>query len=179
MIKLLVLNLLDSKPMSVYDIKSVLEELDAVSWANILIGSIQNAINSLFKLGAIEIESVKNVGKRKKTIYKITEYGYVIREEETKKALESEKINFPYDFYVGLSSLDIFQNTEKINILKNRREKLVLVKESINSGITIKEKYTNIGKIQYLVVENMMNTLDAQIELIDKIINYLKVKNEN
>ncbi|GEM_PF-4153610 len=161
--------------MSVYDIKSVLEQFDTIRWANILIGSIQNAVNSLFKLGAIEIESVQSVGKRKKTIYKIIEYGYEIREQETKRALESEEINFCYDFFIGLSSLNIFQDKEKRNMLTNRKEKLIQVKESIKEGISIKEQHTDLEKVQYLVIENMINTIDAQIKLIEELIKNLEV----
>ncbi|MEW9124148.1 MAG: helix-turn-helix transcriptional regulator [Thermotaleaceae bacterium] len=175
MIKLLILNLLDIQPMSVYDIKSALEQFDAVRWANILIGSIQNAVNSLFKSGAIEIESVQSVGKRKKTIYRITEYGYEIREKETKKSLESGEISFSYDFFIGLSSLSIFHDKEKRNMLIKRKDKLIQVKESIEKGVSIKEKHTDLENVQYLVIENMISTVDIQIKLIDEIIKNLEV----
>lgn len=73
--------------MSVYDIKSNIEKYDAMRWANILVGSIQNAVNSLYKTGEIEIDTVQYIGKRKKTIYKITEYGMQIRKKKLKKRL--------------------------------------------------------------------------------------------
>ncbi len=179
MIKLLVLNLLEIKEMSVYDIKSSLKEFDAMRWANILIGSIQNAVNSLYKQGHIDIESIQSVGKRKKTIYKITETGKLKREEWIKEAIESEKIQFSYDFFIALSGINSFNIMDKINMLNNRKEKLLEAKLSIKEGIETKEEHTDLDKIQYLVVENMKDTIDIQLNLVEEIIKYLEEDNEN
>ena len=49
MIRLLVLWLLDNEPMSGYDIKQMLQTMDAKRWGGVLIGSIYYALKKLEK----------------------------------------------------------------------------------------------------------------------------------
>ncbi|HHX67842.1 MAG: PadR family transcriptional regulator [Miniphocaeibacter sp.] len=179
MIKLLILNLLEIQPMSVYDIKSNIEKYDAMRWANILVGSIQNAVNSLYKTGEIEIDTVQYIGKRKKTIYKITEYGMQIRKKETQEAIELEDIQFSYNFFIGMSGAKTFNADQKRNMLNVRREKLIKSKISLIESIGIKKNHTTLDKVQSLVIDNMLNTIDGQILLVDKLIKNLGDNNEN
>lgn len=171
MIKLLVLNLLDIKPMSVYDIKSTLNNLQAISWANILIGSIQNAVNTLHKSGAIEIECIENVGKRKKTIYRITDLGVILRERETINAIENIQPNLPYNFFIGLSGISSIGIEQRKKVLLHGKNKLLQEKEKLRHGIQVKEGVIELDKTQKLVIDYTICMLDEQMKLIDDLIN--------
>lgn len=170
MIQLLILNLLSTRNMSVYDIKSELKKVDALRWANILIGSIQHAVLTLEKKGAVEIINIETTGKRSKTIYKITEIGEHLMKEKAIESLTKIELGFPYNFYIGLSNLNTLNRHHVLEILNVRKNNLLLEKNAIMNGISLKRNITTLDKTQESVIQNMMELLSSQLILLDKII---------
>lgn len=58
MTRVLVLGLLDVKPMSGYDIQQLLRISDAERWGGVLIGSIYHALKKMEKEGLVVVESL-------------------------------------------------------------------------------------------------------------------------
>lgn len=171
MVKLVVLNCLDIQPMSTYDIKVFLEKVDAMRWAGILIGSIQNAVNTLEKDGCIQVSSIENTGKRKKVVYCLTSKGSVLQKELVRKALSLADLQFSSIFFTGLSNLSKFEKVEAIELLKQRKEVLSMEHESILDGKRKKQQVVGcIAPIEELVFKNMLDTISLQIKLIQDII---------
>lgn len=178
-IKLLVLNLLYIEPMSVYDIKSTLNNLDAMRWSNVLIGSIQNAVNTLHKSGAIEIEYIESVGKRKKTIYRITDLGVILRKKETINAIENIQPNLPYNFFIGLSGISSIESEQRNKTLSTGKNKLLQEKDKFMYGIQVKEGLIELDETQKLVIDYTICMLDEQMKLIDDLISLGGKQDEN
>lgn len=179
MIKLMILNCLELKQMSVYDIKLLIKQMDAGRWGNVLVGSIQNAILTLEKNNNVKIFKVEKNGKRKKTIYQITETGKKLQRELTIKALSSSDVQYSSTFFLGLSVTKGLSNDEKIELLERRLEKLNLERENVKKGIKIKEQYATISEIQKLSIECMISTIELQLNLTNQIIRIWRNKNEN
>lgn len=174
LVKLVVLNCLDIQPMSTYDIKVFLEKIDAMRWSGILIGSIQNAMNTLERDGCIQVSSVENTGKRRKVIYCLTERGSALQKDLVVKSLSSSDLQFSSVFFTGLSNLSKFDKEEILELLEKRKESLSIEYESILEGKRKKQQAVdNIAPIEELVFQNMLDTISLQIKLTKDIIHEL------
>ena len=74
-IRLLVLWLLDNEPMSGYDIKQMLQTMDAKRWGGVLIGSIYYALKKLEKNEYICVTDMEQAQYRPRVTYSITQKG--------------------------------------------------------------------------------------------------------
>lgn len=73
--KLVILGLLQEKPLYGYEIKQIIEE-HMGDWTNIAFGSIYFALNKLEKAGFIEKTAVEQDGNRpSRSVYQITDHG--------------------------------------------------------------------------------------------------------
>ena len=86
-IRLLVLWLLDNESMSGYDIKQMLQTMDAKRWGGVLIGSIYYALKKLEKNGYICVTDMEQAQYRPRVTYSITQKG--------KKYLRTLKLTTP------------------------------------------------------------------------------------
>ena len=75
MIRLLVLWLLDNESMSGYDIKQMLQTMDAKRWGGVLIGSIYYSLKKLEKNGYICVTDMEQAQYRPRVTYSITQKG--------------------------------------------------------------------------------------------------------
>ena len=64
MTQLIVLGMIQMKPMSGYDIQVSLQELNAEMWSGVQVGSIYHALKRLEKDGYIKIDSISKTGFR-------------------------------------------------------------------------------------------------------------------
>lgn len=175
MIKLLVLAILNVKPMSGYDIKSLLEISDTQRWAGVLPGSIYNALRKLERDGYIEIESLEANGNRQKAIYKITESGRKHQIELAKECLTANKIHYPTQLYTGISFVDQLPLQEAMDDLQQNKEQLEKEYDMLSKGMDSKKKSmgNHIPELTQIIFEHMFETVRSQIELIDKTLTIL------
>ncbi|EMP57564.1 PadR family transcriptional regulator [Streptococcus mutans] len=180
MIKLLVLAILNVKPMSGYDIKLLLEISDTQRWAGVLPGSIYNALRKLEKDSYIEIESIEASGNRQKAIYKITDSGKKYQTELVKECLTANKIHYPTQLYTGISFADQLPTQEAIDDLQKNKEQLEIEYDILSKGMDSKKKSMSnrIPELTQIIFEHMFETVKSQIELIDKTLTILNRQKE-
>lgn len=178
MIKLLVLSMLSIKPMSGYDIKSMLEVSDTQRWAGALPGSIYNALQKLEKDSYIEIDSVETNGNRQKANYKITNIGKEYQKELVTECLDNSKMNYPTDLYTGISFADQLPTQEAITHLEKNKEALMLEYNILEKGLIAKRDamHDHLPELTQIIFENMFEDVNSQIKLVDKAIAILDKK---
>ncbi|WP_234447845.1 PadR family transcriptional regulator [Viridibacillus soli] len=175
MTQLLVLGMLDIRPMSGYDIQMMLQENDVERWSGVLVGSIYHALKKLEKDNYIEIERIEQTGFRQKAIYKITEKGKSYFQELIFKAIQSSSVPYPTALYSGLSFIDKLPTEQSREALEQQLEKLTKELKALESGIDIKKKYLDgeLPSMVHLVSDNMINIVRQQITLIENILELL------
>ncbi|MGE7919059.1 PadR family transcriptional regulator [Viridibacillus sp. NPDC093762] len=175
MTQLLVLGMLDIRPMSGYDIQMMLQENDVERWSGVLVGSIYHALKKLEKDKYIEIERIEQTGHRQKAIYKITEKGQSYLQELIIKAIQTSSIPYPTALYSGLSFIDKLPDEQSRKALEQQLYKLTTELDSLEIGLEVKKKYLDgelPSRIQ-LVSNNMIKIVKQQITLIEDILKLL------
>ncbi|MCK0469846.1 PadR family transcriptional regulator [Halalkalibacter sp. APA_J-10(15)] len=176
MTKLLVLAMLSIKPMSGYEIKSMLELNDAQRWAGVLPGSIYNALKKLEKDRYIEIESLENNGHRQKAIYKITAFGEDYQKQLALDCLGNAKVNYPTDLYSGISFAHQLPKEKTIEQLKKNKDQLYLELQAVKTGFEAKERALqgDIPQLTIIVFEHMFEMIESQIKVIDRALEIIE-----
>jgi DNA-binding PadR family transcriptional regulator len=172
MTKLLVLAMLDLKPMSGYDIKSMLQLNDAQRWGGVLIGSIYNALKKLEKDGFIEVDSIESTGHRQKAIYRITEKGKAYERQLTIDALEESSVVYPTKLYSGVSFAFKLKKGEAIEALEKQKKILDDEYNALSIGFEAKKSAMQgeIPSLTMLVFENMFEIVRLQQSFVNKAI---------
>lgn len=172
MTQLLVLGMLDIRPMSGYDIQMMLQENDVERWSGVLVGSIYHALKKLEKDKYIEIERMEQTGLRQKAIYKITDKGQSYLQDLIFKAIKTSSIPYPTALYSGLSFIDKLPTEKSREALEQQLQKLVNELESLEIGLEVKEKYLDgeLPAMIQLVSNNMIKIVKQQITLVEDIL---------
>lgn len=151
MIKLLVLELLNRRPMSGYEMKQILENTDAKRWSGVLPGSIYNAIKKLEKEGYIIISSIEMTGNRQRSEFKITQKGKDYQQSLIKDALSSPVL-YNGDLYSGIGFAYQLDHQSAISILQNNisalnKEKKKLLLERNRKKLRLTASYLNYPQL--------------------------------
>lgn len=178
MTRVLVLGLLDVKPMSGYDIQQLLRISDAERWGGVLIGSIYHALKKMEKEGLVVVESIEQTGHRQKAIYKITATGSEHLAQLVGDALENSSVNYPSTLYSGLSFIEKV-SPEKALVALNR-QLLALQKEydALESGFRLKDiaMHQNIPPMTKLIFDNMYAIVNQQRTFVENAIKLLEMQ---
>lgn len=180
MIKLLVLELLNRRPMSGYEMKQILENTDAKRWSGVLPGSIYNAIKKLEKEGYIIISSIEMTGNRQRSEFKITQKGKDYQQSLIKDALSSPVL-YNGDLYSGIGFAYQLDHQSAISILENNISALNKEKKEIIAGKKQKEIATNgeLSELSSIVINHMIKTIELQSQLIESVIGVIKKENNS
>ncbi|WP_342573949.1 PadR family transcriptional regulator [Solibacillus sp. FSL K6-1781] len=180
MIKLLVLELLNRRPMSGYEMKQILENTDAKRWSGVLPGSIYNAIKKLEKEGYIIISSIEMTGNRQRSEFKITQKGKDYQQSLIKDALSSPVL-YNGDLYSGIGFAYQLDHQSAISILQNNMSALNKEKKEIIAGKKQKEIATNgeLSELSSIVINHMIKTIELQSQLIESVIGVIKKENNS
>ncbi|MFD1413589.1 PadR family transcriptional regulator [Oceanobacillus jeddahense] len=179
MTRLLVLCMLDAKPMSGYDIQQALRMTDAERWGGILIGSIYHALKKLEKDGFITIDKVEQTGHRQKFTYRITEEGKEHLKELIREALTASSVQYPSSLYAGISFFEKLPAEEARQALEQQRAALENEYKSVETGWQEKNAALegNIPPMVQLVFDNMFATIRLQQDFVEKALAYLEDNN--
>lgn len=120
MLKVLILGLLNKKPMHGYKIKEEIQNDKYEIWADINVNSIYNALKTLERKELIYMQEVVQKGNQTKSIYNITEKGKKEYEIALRDCISSSKTQFPGDLYVGLSFLTDLDKNDGMEAIANR-----------------------------------------------------------
>jgi len=174
--RVLVLGLLDVKPMSGYDIQQLLRISDAERWGGVLIGSIYHALKKMEKEGLVVVESIEQTGHRQKAIYKITATGSEHLAQLVGDALENSSVNYPSTLYSGLSFIEKVSPEKALAALN--RQLLALQKEydALESGFRLKDiaMHQNIPPMTKLIFDNMYAIVNQQRTFVENAIKLLE-----
>ncbi|WP_296560844.1 PadR family transcriptional regulator [uncultured Acetobacterium sp.] len=178
MTRVLVLGLLDVKPMSGYDIQQLLRISDAERWGGVLIGSIYHALKKMEKEGLVVVESIEQTGHRQKAIYKITATGSEHLAQLVGDALENSSVNYPSTLYSGLSFIEKVSPEKALAALN--RQLLALQKEydALESGFRLKDiaMHQNIPPMTKLIFDNMYAIVNQQRTFVENAIKLLEMQ---
>ena len=180
MIKLLVLELLNRRPMSGYEMKQILENTDAKRWSGVLPGSIYNAIKKLEKEGYIIVSSIEMTGNRQRSEFKITQKGKDYQQSLIKEALSSPVL-YNGDLYSGIGFAYQLDYQSAISMLQNNASALNKERKEIIAGKKQKEIATNgeLSELSSIVINHMIKTIELQCQLIESVIDVIKRENNS
>lgn len=176
MTRLLVLGMLNMKPMSGYDIQLMLKTTNADRWGGVLIGSIYHALKKLEQENYIEIESVEQTGHRQKAVYKITGKGEAHLKELVAESLQSSSVQYPSTLYSGLSLLNIISEEQTKEALQQQLQALEEEYRALEYGQKIKKAAigNEFNPLMQLIFENMFDIVSRQRDFLKKVLQLLE-----
>ncbi len=171
--------MVNTQPMSGYDIQQMLKLTNADRWGGVLIGSIYHALKKLEQEQYIEIDSVELTGHRQKAVYKITDKGRIHLTELVAESLQSSSVQYPSTLYSGLSFLDIILPEQAKKSLK--QQLLVLEEEcrALDHGQKAKKEALGdeLNPLIHLIFDNMFSIVKQQRDFLNKVLELLEQEN--
>ncbi|WP_067840837.1 PadR family transcriptional regulator [Amphibacillus sediminis] len=176
MTKLLVLALLEIKPMSGYDIKQMLQLSDAERWAGVLIGSIYNALKKLEQDGYIKVKEIAQTGHRQKAIYHITAEGQRYCRDLIVESLQNATVSYPTTLYAGLSFADRLSVEQARTALLEQKDRLETEFTALEEGLALKKSATGnvLPPMTELVFNHMFDVIALQQKFVDQALAIIK-----
>ncbi|MBA4699070.1 MAG: PadR family transcriptional regulator [Ruminococcus sp.] len=172
MTQIFVLGLLDMRPMSGYDIQTILQESNVEQWGNVLVGSIYHALKKMEREEYIEITDIEQTGHRQKAIYQITEKGKEYLHKLIIQSLSGLPKLYPTTLYAGLSFLDKCSKAEAHQALEQQIKALEEEKAELEKGLKQKKAALgdNLTPLIKLNFDNMFANIQNQIDFAKQII---------
>lgn len=176
MTQLIVLGMIQMKPMSGYDIQVSLQELNAEMWSGVQVGSIYHALKKLEKEEYIKIDSISKTGFRQKATYRITEKGSAYLKKLIVDELTKSSAKFPTDFYSAVTFIDNVSKVEIQTVLKNQLEGLKGELNKLNEGLAEKNKVfnSNLPMITIITFRNMFEIIQLQIKYVEELLSLVE-----
>jgi DNA-binding PadR family transcriptional regulator len=112
-VRLLVLGLLQQRPMHGYELKRIAHESRIESWSGVLAGSIYHALKTLQGQRLIAAARDPKPVTRPRVVYSITASGRRELKQLVKQALDAPVRGFPTDLYGALLHIDTVSPREK------------------------------------------------------------------
>jgi DNA-binding PadR family transcriptional regulator len=136
--RLIVLGLLDLRPMSGYAIQQYLQLNQTEQWAGILPGSIYHALKKLATEGLVVLRSTEQTGNRTKAIYAISPAGVAEFHRLLREVWSTPELHFPVGLYTALNFVDALPREEVLGGLEAYITKLEAELEAWSAGETAK-----------------------------------------
>lgn len=131
---LMLLGLINQKPLNAYEIKKMLTSLNMRWWYNIADSTLYAAIKGLETKGYVSGKVEKNGNMPEKTVYSVTPAGL----RALKDNLRSAILVFDYDatgFSIAAFFMDVLEPAERVDLLQRRVEYLDRYAEGIRRQI--------------------------------------------
>ena len=176
MTRLLVLGMLDVKPMSGYDIQQALQMTDAERWGGVLIGSIYHALKKMEQEGVVEVSSMEQTGHRQKAIYAITAKGRQYLQTLLYDALKTPPPLYPSTVYSALSFCDKLPAAQCCEALRLQHAELQREYEAVERGLRAKDEAMqhNIPPMVKLIMEHMFAVIRQQQQFVEDALHLLE-----
>lgn len=164
MIEMAVLGLLKDRAMHGYELKKELTAQLGQFW-QVSYGSLYPTIRRLEKAGAVERIFPKEDVKRRKNIYRTTELG-----EATFRELLSERSAVSDDarFGMKLAFARYLQPADRVDLLERRRA--YLTEWLVDARAKLRAYKERIDAYTYRLMEHGVDTKDAEVQWIEKLI---------
>lgn len=116
-VRLLVLGLLQQRPMHGYELKRLAHENRIESWSGVLAGSIYHALKTMQREQLITTARASKPATRPRVVYSITPAGRRALKQLVKQALAAPVRGFPTDLYGALLHIGSVSPREKADVL--------------------------------------------------------------
>lgn len=123
-VRLLVLGLLQERPMHGYELKRIAHESRIESWSGVLAGSIYHALKTLQRERLIAAAREPKPVTRPRVVYSITASGRRELKQLVKQALEAPVRGFPTDLYGALLHIEAVTPREKKDAISRQIDSL-------------------------------------------------------
>jgi DNA-binding PadR family transcriptional regulator len=123
-VRLLVLGLLQQRPMHGYELKRIAHENRIESWSGVLAGSIYHALKTLEREKLITTAREQKPSVRPRTVYSITASGRRQLKLLVKQALAAPVRGFPTDLYGALLHIEAVSPREKDDAIAHQIDSL-------------------------------------------------------
>lgn len=176
MTRLIVLGLLDERPMSGYDIQQMICSADAERWGGVLVGSIYHALKKLEQEKHIELADIAHTGHRQKAVYRITKQGKNYLHTLILDSLRSSSILYPTTLYSGLSLLEKIPRENARQALEEQKKLLDEEYRALEQGKKSNEASgQDIPVLSKITIDNMCAIIRRQQQFIEQILEALEV----
>jgi DNA-binding PadR family transcriptional regulator len=164
--ELVILGLLNEKPMHGYQINQEIKERQMDHWAQIALPSIYNSLSKLEESGLVSMET-ERVGKMpERHVYQITSKGKAMLADLVEEFLMSEK-EPDMPFYLGVAFICGLPRDRVLKSLEKRQEHLV------QNYAHLKQIHDECqGKIPFnwfMIVENGLKHMTIEQQLIQRL----------
>lgn len=171
MARLMVLGLLQMKPMTGYEMQQILQTSKTDLWAGVLPGSIYHALKKMEKEELVAIEAVEQTGHRTKAIYKITEKGSIAFRALISESLAESSVMLPSQLYTAISFIQHLPAEQAVLALKEQKAILEQGLQEQMMGIEKKrEAMAKLDTLTELTAQNIFKQYELQIEFVQKLI---------
>jgi DNA-binding PadR family transcriptional regulator len=177
--RMLILGILCEKPMHGYEAKKWLDQRRTQLWADVLPGSIYNALKSMTKEGLITVRSTEKRGNQDRTIYSITPQG----REELVRLLRIAWLNiplsFPTELYAALAFIDRLPRVEVSSSIATMTTQLQEKMSEWDDGETRKRAPGYLSELARVSFENGREHLETDIRFLRRLKRILESRRSN
>lgn len=168
MTRLVILSLLQIKPMHGYEMRQVIKEQRMEQWADIRSGSIYFALNQMEKEGLVKAGPEERTGDRLRRAYSITSSGSAALKDLLREALADPPHSLKSSFSFALVPAFNFPPQERIGIFKENIERLKELRKFWEVGQEIKAQWHPALK---LLFRHDLELINSDIRLLEELIN--------
>jgi DNA-binding PadR family transcriptional regulator len=164
--RLLVLGLLQQRPMHGYEITQVIAQGQLDRWANVLPGSIYHALGKLEADGLLRPEAEERTGDRLRKIYAITPDGREALLDLVRQALSRPPHDLRSDLALATSWIGLLPRPEVLGLLDQARERLEETRGQRAVGRAAK---AHPPPVVQALFDNADDILDADLRLLERL----------
>jgi PadR family transcriptional regulator AphA len=163
-----ILGLLTRQPMSGYDVKGYLENLDWLI-SSPSFGSVYPALHDLLEDGLVTVEVIHSQDRPARKVYTITEAGRRTLQAEVNEPLDSDASL--KEFVMRLMMADSLSHTGLVACLRQRRSQVALHRAALEQAIEARDKTVKQGK--HLAFDFGLTAAMAEIAWLDSALEHL------
>jgi DNA-binding PadR family transcriptional regulator len=167
MTRLVLLSLLQQRPMHGYEIQQKVQDEKMEQWTNILSGSIYFALTQMEKEGLIRADAEERTGNRLRKIYAITDEGREAYLNLLREALLSPPHSLKSDFSLAIGFAPDLSVEERSKLLRQNIRNLEETRLFWKSGEEIK---SGIHPAIKAIFKNDLELIDRDIRFLQELL---------
>jgi DNA-binding PadR family transcriptional regulator len=165
-VRLLVLGLLQQRPMHGYELKRIAHENRIESWSGVLAGSIYHALKTMQREKLVTTARESKPVTRPRVVYSITAAGRRELTQLVKQALAAPVRGFPTDLYGALLHLDAVSPRERADALARQIHQL---EAEIADWSAARKKLLGDSVEASLLFDNALRHMRMNLELLKRL----------
>jgi DNA-binding PadR family transcriptional regulator len=167
MTRLVILSLLQMKPMHGYEMRQFIKAQRMEQWTDIGSGSIYFALSQMEKEGLVNAGAEERTGDRLRRIYSITSKGSSALNDLLRDALANPPHSLKSSFSFAIVPSFLLKQEERIRIYEQNIAKLKEMKKAWEIGQNIKAEWHPAIK---LIFQHDLELIKSDIRLLEELI---------